>query len=290
MTRGRPGAASAGASATGAPAASRDLPRRELGAFLRSRRERLTPRDVGLPDGPGRRTPGLRRAEVAELAGISLSWYTWLEQGRVRTSEQVLRAVARVLRLDGAERAHVLSFVADDSPPDAPTWVSPNLLSLVRALSPHPAVVLDPHWDLLAWNAGYAALLTDPARLRPGQRNLLWLVFRWPPARTLLADWERDARALLGQFRSRAARRPQDARFAELVEELRCDADAARWYDLRETAAFQPSVRCFRHPTAGELRLRYVKLAAVEEPGHHLLAYLPADLAAEDALRRLQDG
>ncbi|MFJ4950962.1 hypothetical protein [Streptomyces sp. NPDC088760] len=151
-------------------------------------------------------------------------------------------------------------------------------------------VRLDPHWDLLAWNAGYAALLTDPARLHPKQRNLLWLVFRWPPARTLLADWEQDARALLGQFRSRAARRPNDPRFAELIGELRSDGDAARWYERRETAGFQPSVRRFRHPVVGELRLRYVKLAAVDEPGHHFLAYLPDDRDSEDALRRLQTG
>ncbi|MGW1171290.1 helix-turn-helix domain-containing protein [Streptomyces sp. NPDC001153] len=265
------------------------FPHRELGAFLRSRRERLAPGEAGLPDGPGRRTPGLRRAEVAELAGISVSWYTWLEQGRVRTSEQVLRAVARVLRLDAAETAHVLSFVEENrQPADAPTWVSRNLLSLVQAMTPNPAVVLDPHWDLLAWNAGYAALLTDPARLHPKQRNLLWLVFRWPLARTLLAEWEDEARALLGQFRSRAARRPHDPRFAELVEELLADADAARWYERRETAGFQPSVRRFRHPAVGELRLRYVKLAAVDEPGHHFLAYLPDDRVSEDALRRLR--
>ncbi|MEU7303849.1 helix-turn-helix transcriptional regulator [Streptomyces sp. NPDC007206] len=268
-----------------------ESPRRELGAFLRSRRERLTPKDVGLPYAPGRRTPGLRRAEVAELAGISLSWYTWLEQGRVRTSEQVLRAVSRVLRLDAAETAHVLSFVEESRPPaDAPTWVSRNLLTLVQSMTPHPAVVLDPHWDLLAWNAGYAALLTDPARLHPKQRNLLWLVFRWPPARTLLADWEHEARALLGQFRSRAARRPNDPRFAELIGELLSDDDAARWYERRETAGFQPSVRRFRHPAVGELRLRYVKLAAVDEPGHHFLAYLPDDRDSEDALRRMQAG
>ncbi|MEU3838622.1 helix-turn-helix transcriptional regulator [Streptomyces sp. NPDC028635] len=268
---------------------SGESPRRELGAFLRSRRDRLTPGDLGLPQTRGRRTPGLRRAEVAELAGISVSWYTWLEQGRVRTSEQVLRAVSRALRLDAAETAHVLSFVEESRPPvDAPTWVSRNLLSLVQAMAPHPAVVLDPHWDLLAWNAGYAALLTDPARLHPKQRNLLWLVFRWPPARALLADWEHEARALLGQFRSRAARRPNDPRFAELIGELLSDRDAARWYERRETAGFQPSVRRFRHPAVGELRLRYVKLAAVDEPGHHFLAYLPDDRDAEDALRRLQ--
>ncbi|MEU9590699.1 helix-turn-helix domain-containing protein [Streptomyces sp. NPDC048219] len=271
------------------PTPSDGSPRRELGAFLRSRRERLAPAEVGLPDVPGRRTPGLRRAEVAELAGISVSWYTWLEQGRARASRQVLSAVSRVLRLDAAETAHVLSFAEESRPPaDAATWVSRNLLSLVQAMGPHPAVVLDPHWDLLAWNAGYAALLTDPARLRPKQRNLLWLVFRWPPARVLLADWENEARALLGQFRSRAARRPDDPRFAELVGELLADDDAARWYERRETAGFEPSIRRFRHPSVGALRLRYVKLAAVDEPGHHFLAYLPDDRESEDALRRLQ--
>ncbi|MFJ3711639.1 helix-turn-helix transcriptional regulator [Streptomyces sp. NBC_01387] len=263
-------------------------PRRELGAFLRSRRERLTPGEVGLPGSPRRRTPGLRRSEVAELAGISSSWYAWLEQGRVRTSEQVLRSVARALRLDAAETAHVRSFVEQTAPGgSAPGWVSRNLLSLVEALAPHPAVVLDPHWDLLAWNTGYAALLTDPARLTPKQRNLLWLVFRWQPARTLLTEWEPEARSLLGQFRAKAARHPEDGRYAEITEELLTDPDAARWYDRRETSAFHPAVRHFRHPVVGDLRLRYVKLAAVDEPGHHFLAYLPDDRATEAAVGTL---
>ncbi|GAA4084559.1 MULTISPECIES: helix-turn-helix transcriptional regulator [Streptomyces] len=260
-------------------------PDRELGAFLRSRRERLAPADVGLPGSPRRRTPGLRRAEVAALAGISSSWYAWLEQGRVRTSEQVLRSVARALHLDADETAHVMSFVAHAAPAKQPPgWVSRNLLSLVESLAPNPAVVLDPHWDLLAWNSGYTALLTDLARLAPKQRNLLWLVFRWPPARTLLASWEHEARSLLGQFRAKAARHPQDGRYAEITAELLADPDAARWYGDRETSAFHPAVRHFRHPVAGDLRLRYVKLAAVDEPGHHLLAYLPDDPATESAL------
>ncbi|MER5557117.1 helix-turn-helix domain-containing protein [Streptomyces sp. NPDC058961] len=260
-------------------------PDRELGAFLRSRRERLAPADVGLPGSPRRRTPGLRRAEVAALAGISSSWYAWLEQGRVRTSEQVLRSVARALHLDADETAHVMSFVAHAAPAKQPPgWVSRNLLSLVESLAPNPAVVLDPHWDLLAWNSGYTALLTDLARLAPKQRNLLWLVFRWPPARTLLASWEHEARSLLGQFRAKAARHPQDGRYAEITAELLTDPDAARWYGDRETSAFHPAVRHFRHPVAGDLRLRYVKLAAVDEPGHHLLAYLPDDPATESAL------
>ncbi|MFI2258671.1 helix-turn-helix domain-containing protein [Streptomyces tubercidicus] len=263
-------------------------PRRELGAFLRSRRERLAPADVGLPGSPRRRTPGLRREEVAGLAGISSSWYAWLEQGRVRTSEQVLRAVARALRLPADETAHVLSFV-EHAAPDGPSpgWVSRNLLSLLESLAPNPAAVLDPHWDLLAWNAGYAALLTDPARLAPKQRNLLWLVFRWPPARALLASWETEARSLLGQFRAKAARHPEDTRYAEITEQLLADPHAAHWYGRRETSAYHPAVRHFRHPVAGDLHLRYVKLAAVDQPGHHLLAYVPDDGATEQALRAL---
>ncbi|MFF7725421.1 helix-turn-helix transcriptional regulator [Streptomyces sp. NPDC008001] len=275
-----------GSAAAGTPPGT---PRQELGAFLRSRRERLTPADVGLPAAPRRRTPGLRRAEVAHLAGISGSWYAWLEQGRVRTSEQVLRSVARALLLDEDETAHVLSFLDEHAPASGrtPRWVSRNLLSLLEAMDPHPAVVIDPHWDLLAWNTAYAALLTDPARLPPKQRNLLWLVFRWPPARALLARWEPEARSLLGQFRSQAARRPGDRRYAEIIEELSADPDAARWYGLRETTAFHPAVRHFRHPRVGDLRLRYVKLAAVDQPGHHLLAYVPDDEPTGKALRAL---
>ncbi|MEV8528975.1 MULTISPECIES: helix-turn-helix transcriptional regulator [unclassified Streptomyces] len=269
-------------------------PRAELGAFLRSRRERLAPGALGLPVAPRRRTPGLRRAEVAEAAGISASWYAWLEQGRVRTSEQVLRAVARALRLDPAETAHVLSFAehpARDAPPrGAPaSWVSPNLRSLVDAMLPHPAMVVDPHWDLLAWNTSYAALLTDLARLPAKRRNMLWLVFRWPPCRALLADWEAEARCLLGQFRARAAHYPDDPRYAEIIEEIGADPCAARWLDQRETAAFRPAVKHFRHPVVGDLRLRSVKLAAVEEPGHHFLAYLPDDPAAHEGLRALTE-
>ncbi|MEU8685341.1 XRE family transcriptional regulator, partial [Streptomyces sp. NPDC048611] len=121
----------------------------------------------------------------------------------------------------------------------------------------------------------------------PRQRNLLWLVFRWPPARALLPSWEQEARSLLGQFRANAARHPEDGRYAEITGELLADPDAARWYARRETAAYHPAVRHFRHPVAGDLRLRYVKLAAVDQPAHHLLAYLPDDRTTQKALTTL---
>ncbi|MFF0630528.1 helix-turn-helix domain-containing protein [Streptomyces sp. NPDC004296] len=262
--------------------------RRELGAFLRSRRERLSPTELGLPVTPRRRTPGLRRGEVAERAGISASWYAWLEQGRVRTSEQVLRSVARALHLNAADTAHVLSFVEGRTQQQQPPgWVSPNLLTLVESVAPNPAVVIDPHWDLLAWNTGYAALLTDPARLPPRQRNLPWLVFRWAPARDLIVNWECEARYLLGQFRAYAARHPHDRRYAEIIADITQDPHAAHWYSQRETAIYQPAVRHFRHSTAGDLHLRYIKLAALDQPDHHFLCYLPNDPDTQAALHHL---
>ncbi|MFD7018325.1 hypothetical protein [Streptomyces sp. NPDC059928] len=118
---------------------------------------------------------------------------------------------------------------------------------------------------------------------------MLWLVFRRPPCRALLADWEAEARCLLGQFRARAAHYPDDPRYAEIIEEIGADPCAARWLDQRETAAFRPAVKHFRHPVVGDLRLRSVKLAAVEEPGHHFLAYLPDDPAAHEGLRALTE-
>lgn len=270
------------------PAGKPDALRRELGAFLRSRRERLSSAESTPPADSRRRTPGLRREEVAALAGVSTTWYAWLEQGRVDTSDTVLLAVADALKLNPDETAHVLSFASRVDPADAsPRYVSPNLASVVESLTPNPAVVIDPHWDFLAWNRAYSALLTDLARLPAGQRNLLWLVFCWPPARTLLARWEEEAKSLLGQFRAKAARHPTDRRYAQLTDDLLADPDAARWLRHRETIGFHPAVRHFRHPTAGDLRLRYAKLAAVDEPSHHLLVYTPDGPATRDALAAL---
>ncbi|QKV96489.1 hypothetical protein HUT19_36245 [Streptomyces sp. NA02950] len=173
------------------------------------------------------------------------------------------------------------------TPGPAPGWASRELLTLVRAMGPHPAAVVDWRGDLLAWNDGYAALFTDPAWLLPEQRNLLWLLFRWPPSRLLLADWEREARALLAAFHDRAARRPGDRRIGALVAELMADPVAAEWYRRPEPVGAPPPVCCFHHPVAGELRLRPVTLTAVGEPGHHVLAQVPDDRVSREALRAL---
>jgi len=156
--------------------------RRELASFLRTRRERLAPEDVGLPPGYRRRTPGLRREEVAQLSGVGVTWYTWLEQGRpINASAQVLEAVARTLRLDVSERSHLftLAGVADQSTRFVESC-EPAVRDLVEGMDPYPAVLVGPRYDILAWNRAYAALQGDVSRLPQRYRNVMWLAFTQP--------------------------------------------------------------------------------------------------------------
>src|SRR3954449_4471843 len=177
--------------------------RSELTDFLRNRRAQVTPQDVGLPANGRRRTPGLRREEVAQLAGVGLSWYTWLEQGRdIKPSAQVLDALARVLRLDTAERAHLfhlarveLPLPAGDYPREAPE----ELRAIVDALVPNPAYLIGPRTDVLAWNRAAAALLGEPALAPDGRPNLLWWLFT-ADGPTGGEQWRETGRATLARF------------------------------------------------------------------------------------------
>lgn len=201
-----------------------DRTREELAAFLRTRRERVSPDDVGLPAGGRRRTPGLRREEVAALAGVGLTWYTWLEQGRaIGASAAFLDNLARVLRLDAAERRH-LYLLAHERPPAEPgrTWckVPPLVTRLMHDLAPHAAYVLNLRWDVLAANAPAQALFGFE-RHGPERRNLLWLLFTDPMLRERFADWEHQAPQMLSSFRRDYARATQDGDTQALVAELR---------------------------------------------------------------------
>src|SRR5690242_1809296 len=159
--------------------------RAELAAYLRARRERITPEQAGLPPGSRRRTPGLRREEVAQLSGVGVTWYTWLEQGRpINASTQVLGAVARTLLLDQAEREHLFRLAdlpdavnAAGAATTACERVLPEVQEILDTLAPMPACVLNERFDLLAWNAAYAALWPGVIGAAPGERNVLWLVF-----------------------------------------------------------------------------------------------------------------
>ncbi|MFC8716067.1 helix-turn-helix transcriptional regulator [Kitasatospora sp. NPDC057198] len=257
--------------------------RRALARFLRTRRDALTPADVGILPGPRRRTPGLRREEVAQLSGVSVTWYTWLEQARdITVSRQVLDSLAAALRLDAVEHRHLLSLGGERPPegPSGPPAAPPTTLQrLVDALDPNPAYALGPAWELLAWNRAEAGLIGDPAERPAPERNILRLVFTDPRLRTLLVDWPAQARSLLAQYRADAERHPGEPEFARLTAELRSASAEFRgwWDDGHDIGEFRPARRQFDHPRLGLLTVDYVKLAVEQAPRVKVFTALPAD-------------
>src|SRR5882724_3973689 len=187
-----------------APRATREIRRHELASFLRSRRERITPDQVGLPPGGRRRTPGLRREEVAQLAGVGVTWYTWLEQGRdINASEQVLVAIAGTLRLDPHERAHLFLMAGAPMPvPDTECRaITPAMRAMLAKLDPYPAVVYSARTDILAYNRAYNWLF-DVDSLRFEERNSMLLCFTNPRWQARLPDWEDGLPRSVAQFRA----------------------------------------------------------------------------------------
>lgn len=209
--------------------------RPELAEFLRTRRERLAPEDFGLPNGRRRRTPGLRREEVAALAGVGITWYTWLEQGRaIGVSSDFLDNLSRVLKLDAAERRH-LFLLAHERPPAEPgkTFCSvPSLAGrLVDDLAPHAAYIINLRWDVLTYN--------QPANRAFGfgrhadRCNLLWLLFTDPALRDTIVDWPQQAPAMLASFRRDFAAAREDADMRDLIAELEAVSPEFKlwWWD-----------------------------------------------------------
>ncbi|GAA1902310.1 helix-turn-helix transcriptional regulator [Streptomyces durmitorensis] len=222
--------------------------RGELGTFLRAYRERLAPDEVGLPATPRRRTPGLRREEVAALSGVGVAWYTWLEQGRVDTSRQVLDAVSRTLRLDGDAHRHVLALAGfapqqatDSEDAGTGTGADDNLRAMIGSWSASPALVLAPDLTITAWNTAYSSLFPDPGDHPAERRNLLLLLIGDPAHQRLLPAWEPLAQDLHRHFRARADTLPRDARVQALTERLHATRpDLAHWWACRAVGGFAP--------------------------------------------------
>jgi transcriptional regulator with XRE-family HTH domain len=266
--------------------------RDDLAEFLRQRRAAVDPAAVGLPAGPRRRATGLRREEVALLAGISVTWYTWLEQGRpINASRSVLDALARTLLLDDAQHAHLLALaaprdatdaidaVADEPPPDA-------LLRALRALDPSPAYLLGPRWEYLAWNDAQGRLYPPAARLAGPDRNLIWIVFTEPDARRLILDWDHEARFMLSQFRADTTAIRSDAGVVDLLDRLHeASAEFAAWWPEHDVSGFHTRLRRYRHPLAGDLVFEYQQLTPVEWPQFRLVGQLP--VPGDDSTDRL---
>ena len=253
----------------------------ELADLLRTRREGLTPADVGLASHGRRRTPGLRREEVAQLAGISTTYYTFLEQGRdVSPSRPILDALARALRLTPAEREHMHALVHGTPTVRPPEVLVPGVRDLVDRLDPHPAYVSGRHWDVLAANKAARALWTDWPALPPEERNILWWTFADPKARTVLVEWEAEARGQLARFRAAAARHPDDAAYARLLERLRlCSKEFRDWWPQHDVAPLTSGRKILHHPELGRLELGLLVLQVADDPEQKLVTFraLPDD-------------
>ncbi|MBZ9799302.1 helix-turn-helix transcriptional regulator [Mesorhizobium sp. ES1-4] len=261
-----------------------------LAAFLKDRRTRLDPASFGFSG--RRRTPGLRREEVAQRANISPTWYTWLEQGRGGApSADVLNRIAKGLLLTEAEREH-LFMLGLGRPPEVryigADGVSPRLQRLLDTLEASPALIKTATWDVVAWNRAAQVVLTDYSTLPAGQRNILRFMFRSPSLRAKQHDWENLARFVVGAFRADAARAGAVSEVAQLVEEL-CGASpefAALWRE-NDVLSHGDGTKRLKHPELGDIELEYSAFAVDGRPDLSLTVYNPVDGTVADRIRAM---
>jgi transcriptional regulator with XRE-family HTH domain len=262
--------------------------RRALADFLRARRARLSPAEVDLAPGPVRRAAGLRREEVAVLAGVSVTWYTWLEQARpINASVSVLRAIARTLRLSPDETDHLLELAEPSAPFATAAGPSPALQDLVDSQFPAPAMLIDRRWDLVAWNASTEALWNFSS-IPPAERNMAWLTFH-PYIRERLVDWSDHARRIVAELRAGSVALTDDPRFAAVLARLRTDyPEVDRWWAAAEVRSRTGVRKEFDHPVVGRLVLDEVILRPASAPDLQLAVLVPArDSDSADRLTTL---
>jgi transcriptional regulator with XRE-family HTH domain len=262
-----------------------------LGTYLKDRRARLDPAALGFPVGR-RRTPGLRREEVAQRSNISPTWYTWLEQGRGGApSADVLNRIAAALMLTDIEREH-LFLLGLGRPPEvrykAAEGVTPRLQRLLDALEVSPALIKTATWEVVAWNHAAAAVLTDYGALPAGQRNILRLIFGNPRVRAAQHDWESMARFVVGAFRADVARAGAVSEVGQLVDEL-CRLSPefeALWRD-NDVHAYGEGAKRLRHPILGPIELEYSAFAVDGRPDLGMIVYNPVTRSDADRIRSL---
>ena len=262
-----------------------------LGTYLRDRRARLDPTAFGFPL-QRRRTPGLRREEVAQRANVSATWYTWLEQGRGGApSADVLDRIARAMMLTDVEREH-LFLLGLGRPPEAryhaPEGISPRLQRVLDTLKYSPAFIRTATWDVVAWNRAAATVLTDYGTLPEGQRNVLRMMFRDSRVRAAQSNWRSVARYVVASFRADVARAGAARNVHSLVDELCATSPefAAMWRD-NDVQGHGDGVKVLHHPTAGPLSMEFSAFAVDGRPDLNMVIYNPATPADADKIRAL---
>lgn len=267
----------------------------ELGRFLRSRREQLDPRALGLPDSGRRRTPGLRREEVATLAGVSMDYLVRLEQGRDRTpSAQVVDSLGRALQLDRDERRHLSKLAACAATPelcptgDGDAGIVPDTVHrLLERLHPTPAVLLGPWYQVLAYNGAWERVMGPVGVLDDEAPNLARFLFSDPRARSTFPGWDAAADEQVAVLREASIIWRNDARIHALIDELTAIPEFSQRWNEHDVVRRRRGTKVIVHPTAGDLRIDYEVLLLADDSDQRLITWLPADEATAEALDRL---
>ncbi|TKJ89522.1 transcriptional regulator [Paenibacillus sp. CFBP13512] len=249
----------------------------ELGAFLKNRRARILPAHVGLPENGRRRTPGLRRAEVAMLAGVSIDWYTYLEQGRdIQVSNQVLESIARVLQLDDSERKHLFLLAHRQLPPETerpPLQVSDTLQRFLDQLGHAPACAIDAKLNIVAWNRAFSVVYGDYDHFNTRERNLLWQTFMSPAFLALKgAQWKDHALRLVAQLRAHYARFIEDNWYADFILDLQQHSiEFQQLWELHEVLDAPEGRKLIHHPVVKELAFEHISFQSIDVPDVQIL-------------------
>ncbi|WP_307680051.1 helix-turn-helix transcriptional regulator [Streptomyces sp. V4I2] len=268
-----------------------EIRRHELAAFLRHRREHIAPERVGLPRGRRRRTPGLRREEVAQLSAVGVTWYTWLEQARdIQVSVQVLDALARTLLLDPTERAHLfrLAGAVDPTPATDCPSLTPGLRAVLEQLEPAAAAVQNSRYDLLGYNRTYSLLLCDLDAVPPEDRNCMILSYTHPEWQSSIVHLEDAQRMMAARFRATMAGHLAEPAWKMLLKRLRAESpDFCEAWDRHEVIAHRSKRKEFLNRYVGRVVVDHTDLWIGPENGPRMVTYTPADEESRARLERL---
>jgi transcriptional regulator with XRE-family HTH domain len=267
--------------------------RLELASFLRTRRSELQPEDVALRRIGRRRVAGLRRHEVADLAGVSITWYTWLEQARdIRLSPQVIDALSRALRLDddGWRYIRRLALCPVVEPQEPPVEANPYIVGMLESLLPNPAFVITGPFDLLAWNKAYAVVFADPADLPPVRRNAIWTTCL-NKVRDRTENWDLEMDDIVYRLRAEAAKYPGDPRFREVINDLlQTHPEFRRAWERHQVRRFVGRAQTIHIPNVGTIRMNLLQFRPVDQPATVLMVHQAADHVSAMRLADLVDG
>lgn len=243
---------------------------KELGNFLKTRRAKISSSQVGLPDGIRRRTPGLRREEVAALAGIGLTWYTWLEQGRpIKVSSQVLESISRVLRLDRQEIVHLYTLAQQFPPsyfPDIQETVDPMLQNVLDSLKYSPSMILDIRWNIIAWNKAAELIFVDYSKINICQRNQMQIMFMNDNYKALFPDWEVYAKIMIAEFRVACGKNVEDTWLLNFIKKLSFESKEFKdWWSMHNVESKPEIFKTIHHPALGNLSFEHTSYLISED-------------------------